>query len=419
MAAKDPSFLGGHTNGDETALNTPKKPGTDLAALKARLAKKSGKAENAPADPPAPADIPAPGEVYVPPAPAYEPEPVAMQHEPAYAAPSQAAGHDPSPIAAPSRGPAGSSGGSDTPFGGGGSFDPSAGLIEAGEVESKSNKGLIITAIAGGIAFGFALGWLGNSVASKREVIDQAKAKGEVMATEVGQVAEARKSVSLKFAEGEFQQKLATDPEAAAAELEALLQQNFDKRPDVDSLFGWQLAGIGKDGITSTFSLYDGADRLKADLGFLASYIKGRADMLKEGGPKVFAVVHDGNNAKLAAAIEPLCGSKDDLKPCADGEASSATHYRVQMTPGKEPTVVPRGTGDGQAVMLSNDGMFGYAIGEKPEQHAATIRDLTVRRIADRLEQMSRVEKRAMAALEAYASNPNVDGSNPPPTVED
>src|SRR5690606_25852140 len=102
-------------------------------------------------------------------------------------------------------------------------------------------------------------------------------------------VSDMRKGISLKI--DELQKLVATDPNKGADELVNLLKTNFEKSPKVDDLFGWQLAGIGSEGIRRTFDLYEEANGLKLDLGYLAGFVTANAGALKEsGGPRLLAI---------------------------------------------------------------------------------------------------------------------------------
>jgi hypothetical protein len=427
-------------------LSTPKKPGTDLAALKARLAKKNQPAQAAPVQVPAPGEvIPPPGQQMEPPAPvpapgqqvpppgqvAAPPEqhvpppgqqipapgeqipPPGQQHvpQPQYEQPQMAAA---APAVAPDP---------DDPFGGpgAGGFDPTEGVLDAGvELPSRGGKGLVAFAALLAAGFGAMAGWLGHKIVETRERVDRGKEKGAEMAGEVATIADKRKSISLAM--DDLEKKIAEDPGKGAAELENLLKEHFDKHPKVDSLFGWQLASVHPAGIRRTFELYEETNRLKIDLARLALHLNTHGELLKEDvGPLLFAVLFRSGGAQLVLALAPLCGEGENLEeinPC-QSETADAVGYLIQAAPGSEPVKVWRGTEPEHATMLLGEGaIYQIAIGEKPERNAAVMRDQKIGRVKERLEAMAKAERIALAALENYAENPNVDGSNPPPSPE-
>lgn len=407
-------------------MNAPKKPGTDLSALKARLAKKDAPAaapDAAPAAPAAPkppsfkksqpaADFPPPGEVAVdipPPGEVSAPAPMDIPAPGEVLQPRQ-----PEPVAAaapqePARRKSLEDG---TPFGtSAGSFDPNAGLIgDAGEVAPKGNKGLTILASAAALAFGVALGWIGHQITSKGDLVAQAKAKGGVMFNEAVKVSDMRKGISLKI--DELQKLVSTDPVKGTEELANLLKANFEKTPKVDDLFGWQLAGIGPEGIRRTFDLYEEANGLRLDLGYLANFVGGNAKALTDaGGPRVFGVKFkkDGS-VVLVERGEPVCGEA----ACAEGKELEATGFKVRETVNAEWAVAARGTEEGQVLPLSADSqIFAYVVGLNPENNAKLVAASLFAKVKQRLEDMSKAEGRALKALKSYSDDPNVDGGGP------
>lgn len=307
----------------------------------------------------------------------------------------------------------------DDPFGGGaGSFDPTEGLLDAGDVQPRGSKGLVVfaallAAVVGGIA-----GWQGRSILEKNDKKEIASNKGEQMVSEVQQVADVRKGVSLAMED--LEKKIATDPAAASDEISSLLAEEFDKHPKIDALFGWQLASITPQGVKRTFDLYDEANRLQLDLGYLARFLQENADALEgAGGPTLFAVVFKGDSVQMVEAIAPLCGESaenpEGLKPCEGSSSSNAVAYQVRTSIGGEPVVVPRGTEKGQAMLLVPEGqIYNYAVGLEPAKNAMKMRIGMVERVKARLEAMAKAEKVALEALQKYAEDPNVDGDAAP-----
>lgn len=414
-------------------MNAPKKPGTDLSALKARLAKKDAGAAAPPAaaepaaaaapkgpparpaikKPPAPADLPGPGEtapIDIPP-PGEVAAPVDIPPPGEVAPPPQPVAAAPVAAAAPDRRKAIDDG---TPFGTSvGSFDPNAGLIggaDLGDVPSKGNRGIVIMAAVGALAFGVALGWIGNSITSKGEIKAVAMRKGGDMYNEAAKVSDMRKGISLKI--DELQKQVAADPAKGADELVNLLKTNFEKSPKVDDLFGWQLAGIGPEGIRRTFDLYEEANGLKLDLGYLAGFVTANAGALKDnGGPRLLAIKFkkDGS-AVLVERGEPVCGEE----ACPDGKDGDATGYQIREAVNQEFAVAQKGTGEGQVLPLSADTqIYQYIVGQNPENNAKAVAASLFAKVKARLEEMSKAENRALKALKSYSEDPNIDGSGP------
>ena len=311
----------------------------------------------------------------------------------------------------------------DDPFGGAaGSFDPTEGLIDAGDVQPRGSKGLVFFAALMAAGVGGIAGWQGRSILEKNERKEIASTKGSQMVGEVQQVADVRKGVSLAMED--LEKKIASDPTAASDEISGLLAEEFDKHPKIDALFGWQLASINSLGVKRTFDLYDEANRLQLDLGYLARFLQENAEALKDaGGPTLFAVVFKGDSVQLVEAIAPLCGESvedpESLKPCGGSDGNNAVAYQVRTKVGGDPVVVPRGTEKGQAMLLVPEGqIYNYAVGLEPGKNALKVRIGMVERVKARLEAMAKAEKVALEALQKYAEDPNVDGDAAAPSEE-
>lgn len=412
-------------------MNAPKKPGTDLSALKARLAKKTEAAAPPPAEPAAPAaaapaptkaapparppikkppvaaDLPAPGEttpIDIPP-PGEVSAPIDIPAPGEVALPPQ-----PAPVAAAVPAPRKSID-DGTPFGAtAGSFDPNAGLIgDVGDVAPKGNRGLVILAAGAALAFGVALGWIGHQITSKGEVKTVAMKKGGDMFNEATKVSDMRKGISLKI--DDLQKLVATDPGKGAEELTNLLKTNFEKSPKVDDLFGWQLAGIGPEGIRRTFDLYEEANGLRLDLGYLVNFVAGNAKALTDnGGPRVLGIKFKKDGAVLVERGEPVCGEA----PCPEGKEAEATGYKIREAVNQEFTVAAKGTEENQVLPLSADSqIYGYIVGLNPENNAKLVAASLFAKVKARLEEMSKAEGRALKALKSYSDDPNIDGGGP------
>jgi hypothetical protein len=411
-------------------LSTPKKPGTDLAALKARLAKKNQPAPAPSMNVPPPGEvIPPPGQVMEPPAPPPQavPAPGQQMHVP----PPGQQMHVPPPgevmqapqAMAQAYAPPMPAVDPDDPFGapGMGGFDPTDGVIDSGgEIQARGSKGIVIFAALLAMGFGGMAGWLSHKIIETRERVDVGKKKGAEMVGEVAAIADRRKSISLAMED--LEKKAGEDPEAGAKAIENLLKENFDKHPKLDALFGWQLASVHPAGIRRTFDLYEETNRLKLDLARLALHLNTHQELLtNDSGPLLFALMFKSSGAQLVLALAPLCGDGEnieELKPC-DSDGNEAVAYLIQDAPGSEPRRVWRGTEAEQASMLLSEGaIYQIAIGEKPERNAGVIRDQKIGRIKERLEAMAKAERTALAALQHYADSPDVDGSNPAPTPD-
>jgi hypothetical protein len=419
------------TSGGDQALSTPKKPGTDLAALKARLAKKTaGAAEEVPppgqvagqsAGHPAAHDVPPPGQAYAPPpmhdvpppGQAYAPPPMHDVPPPgqAYAPPPPGQAyappmHDVPPpgmqaqqYAAPAPQPSyadpsyGATAGSSM-----GGFDPDAGVIDGGpEIKPRGSTGLVMLAAFGAMCLGGILGWLGNTIKSKQERIDQGKAKGEVMIQQVLAISEARKSVSLAMED--LKKEVAQDPAGSADKVTTLLVTSFDKQPQVSELFGWQLASVDPAGVKAAFQLYEQVSELQTNLSLMAKILGGYGTIMKVGGPTLFGVTHGPSGVQLVAITDTLCGpppaegqppKAEGLKSCG-ADAGNAIGYNVSDLSGGEASFAPRGVGQGQVqVLLAEGKAYEYAIGIEQGNNAANFYKM---------------------ALKRYSDDPNVDGS--------
>ncbi|MCB9702476.1 MAG: hypothetical protein H6711_11320 [Myxococcales bacterium] len=342
-------------------------------------------------------DIPAPGEVAAPKPAADIPAPGEVRR------PAPA----PAPAAPAQPGPAGQAFG-----GGGGGFDPNEGLIAdvGGDIPTKGNKGIVIIAALGALVFGIGLGWMLNNISSKGKLVATGKEKGAVMLKEVQDVAEMRKSISLKMED--IAKKMAADPKGGAADLKALSDANFEKHPKIDNLFGWQLAAVHKAGIQKTFELYEEANGLKTDLSYLSTFATAYADALKEGsGPRLFAVKFTKDKAVVVARTKAICGEAE----CEGGKESGATALGIIETVGGDETVLPIGSGDGQVMPIDPSGqMYGYIVGLKPENNASAVYASLLKRVMERLEAMNAAEGKALKALKNYSDDPDVDGSGQP-----
>ena len=407
-------------------MNAPKKPGTDLSALKARLAKKpGGDAAPAPEAAPAPVSAPAPAaKAAGPKAPSRKPPadpnfipapgeqaPAAFIPAPGEVAPPQMDLPAPGEVAQPAPARRQVQADDGTPVGAtGGGFDPNAGVIGdgGGEVQARGNKGLIALASGAALLMGLLLGYLGNQITSKGALRDQGKAKGEVMYGEVTKVSEMRKGISLKMAD--LSKQISTDPAKGAAELVTMLTTNFEKAPQVDQLFGWQLAAINADGLKKTFDLYDEANGLKIDLGYLANFVNGNVKALATGGPRQFAVQFKGRGVQLVERLDPLCGDPKAPAACAEGK-DEPIGFNVRADTGGAPAPALIGTEEGMIQPLSADGsVYAYIVGLNPENNAKIVVGSLLGRINERLEAMAKAETRALKALRKYADDPNVDG---------
>ncbi|MBL9101291.1 MAG: hypothetical protein JNL82_10055 [Myxococcales bacterium] len=420
-------------------MNAPKKPGTDLNALKARLAKKGGDAPAAaaPAAPAAPAPaaaapkaapprpgvkkppadpnfIPAPGEQSPPALDLPPPGEVALPID--IPAPGEVSRPASAPVAAAAP-PAKKVLNVDpdaAPFGAdiGGGFDPNAGVIgggDVGEIQQRGNKGLVALAAGAALILGVVVGYLFNQISSKGAQVKAGKDKGAVMFTEAQAVANMRKDISLKI--DDIGKNIVAKPDEAAKTLEELNKTAFEKTPNVETLFGWQLAAINADGIRKTFLLYNEASGLRVDLGYLTGFVAGNVQTLANGGPRVFAVMFKGKGAVLVERLEPMCGDPKAPAACASGKEGEAIGFNVRVDPNAAPAFAALGSEDGQIQpLLPDGGVYLAAIGSSPEANAQKTAGILFARVKERLEAMSKAEGRALKALQKYSDDPNVDG---------
>lgn len=392
-------------------MTTPKKPGTDLAALKARLAKKSkdGEEAAAPAEAAAAPVVEAAEAVqqhYDPPpafeqAPAFTPEVPVQMHAPMSAPPMSAPSFSPP---APSAG--------DDPFAGPNvPFDPGPDL--GGDVvPGRSNVGLVAFSGAIFLAVGLGVGWLGHKIISGNERNEKAKAKGDEMYQEVAAAGSARKALAVAL-QGELGKTVMTDPKAAKDAISAVLNETFEKKPDLSRMFGWQLASLDATSIKKVFELYENLNRAAAELAAFAGFLEANAAALgAAGGPVTFGVKFTAEGTQLVALTGALCGDPATpaaLTACED--PSKAVAFKVQDRLGGEDKTLPRGTAVDQVVFLPPVGdIYNYAIGLEPAKHALRIRDVEIKRIDQALEELQKAEEAALKATKGYAENPNLDG---------
>ncbi|MEM9457279.1 MAG: hypothetical protein AAGF11_24080 [Myxococcota bacterium] len=440
-------------------MSKPKKPGTDLAALKARLAKKTKGPEPAPPPPeaapipdvpppgqvaaPAPMpevpppgqvaapEIPPPGQPMAPPQPEVPPPGHAMPMDvpppgqpmpaPQPEVPMPVAAPMPEPAPAPMPAPTQTS---DDPFGGSamGGFDPEAGLIDGGEIKSRSNKGIVIFAALLAAGIGGAVGWTGHTIIGKRDKIAQGKAKGEKMVTAVQKISDARKSVSLAMED--LKKDIAKDPTGSADTITTLLTESFDKQPQVSELFGWQLASVDPGGLKASFQLYERLTTLQENLGMMAKVLKSYGQFIKVGGPSLYGVTFSVSGAQMVGIADSLCGALPPegepspealkaLKPCGP-DVAKAVAYVVLNPAGGDPTVMLRGLGEKRVQLLLAEGkVYDYAIGIEQKNNATQFYKMALIRAEESLAEMNQAEERAMKALKRYADDPNVDGPAP------
>ncbi len=257
-------------------------------------------------------------------------------------------------------------------------------------------------------------GWVGKSTLGKNQLVTRAKKKGQKMAAEVENVAKMRKDISLKMED--LKKQIAEDPKAGGEALKELNAANFEKHPKVDDLFGWQLASIHPKDVKKVFQLYEEANGLKTDLSYLAGFVSANAPSLgKAGGPSSFAVVFDDKGKMtLVEAVLPMCkGEGDQPAPCK-GDPKDAIGWMYRTKLGADPAYAPLGTGPGTITPVSRtDEMYLYLVGQNPENNAKLVYQRLLGQVNARLEEMNKVERRAINALKAYAADPDVDGSNP------
>ncbi len=436
-------------------MSTPKKPGTDLAALKARLAKKTaGVSEDVPPPgqaaqavpppghvaPPMP-EVPAPGQYQapmadVPPPGGYAPEPMHDVPPPGGYAPEPMAdvpppgGYAPEPMQPQMQQPQAPrmqqpSYGGDGSYGAGssmGGFDPDAGVIDGGpEIKPRGNKGLILLAALAAAGLGVAVGWLGHTITSKKALIAQGHAKGEKMVAQVLAVSEARKSVSLAMED--IKKEIAQDPAGSADKVTTLLTTSFDKQPQLSEMFGWQLASVDPAGIKATFQLYQQLAGLQENLSLMAKILGGYGNFIKVGGPSLYGVTFSPSGVQMVGIADTLCGelpaegaapaegAPPTLKSCG-ADSAKAVAYRVVDPGGGPPKDMPRGTGEGMVqVLLAEGPVYDYAIGIEQKNNATNFYKMALSRVEESLVEMNGAEEKALASLKRYSEDPNVDGS--------
>ncbi|MCA9689401.1 MAG: hypothetical protein KC636_07305, partial [Myxococcales bacterium] len=280
-----------------------------------------------------------------------------------------------------------------------------------GDLPTKSNKGIVIMAAAGALVFGVALGYMLNNITSKSKLVAQGKEKGAQMYEEASETAKMRASIALAMKD--IPQKIAADPKAGAEELKKLSDTNFEKHPKVDALFGRELATIHGNDIKRVFQLYEEANGLKTDLGSLTNFVAANASSLaKEGGPSSFGVLSKEDGITLVEVVQPMCpGEGEDPAPCTPDTVGNAIGYLVRDKLGAEPSFAPTGGGAGQVRPISSgDEMYLYLVGQNPENNAKILYQRMLGNVQTRLEDMNKVERRAIKALAKFSDDPESAG---------
>jgi hypothetical protein len=293
------------------------------------------------------------------------------------------------------------------------------GVIDTGPPISRgAGRGVLVFAIVVASAVGIGLGVMVNKLVSGTERKNAAIEKAETMLAEVEKINETRATVATTILEIEKTAQANFDPAAEAQKLNELVQ-GLDQHPDVDLLFGWQLAGLGKQGITAVFQLYEEAQRLQTDLRYLAGWVQANAEALgKAGGPGAFGIVLGDNTGTLVGLSEPVCGTaEEEPQPCQRGDTPVAFKVLEDLG-GGEPKTVPIGPASGQMLPLSSAGLYAYAVGMEPTKNALALRNVMMARVKERLESMDKAGKRASTTISAYVGEPNLDGSSVPTADE-
>lgn len=194
----------------------------------------------------------------------------------------------------------------------------------------------------------------------------------------------------------------------------------------MSELFGWQLASVDFNGVKAAFQLYDEVAQLQQNLGLMATVLAGYGNVMKVGGPSLYGVTFGPSGGRLVAIADSLCGEAPpegegggeggeeapapSYKPCG-ADSDKAVAYKILDLGGGEPTIAPRGTGEGQVVVLLGEGAaYEYAIGIEPGNNAANFYKLALGRVEISLEEMDKAEEKALKALKKYSEDPNVDG---------
>ncbi len=399
-------------------MSTPNKPGKDLSALKARLAKKASGDEAPAAAAPAAAtdaEVPAPGEVAAAaPAPSAMPADIPPPGEvstPVAAAPAPAA-YAAAPVAAPSYEESDAA-----PFSarGGGGFDPDAGVLAdvGGDVAPRKNTGLIILVGVAGLAVGVGAGMLLQRINDTGKRIEAAQAKGAEMVEAASKTQEARGKVALAI--DEIAKQVTTDPKAAVTTIQNLVEKDLQDLARADKYFGWQFASMNPEAIKLVFKFYEDANALDVELRYLGGYVANNEEALKAaaGAPVVYGVLLAPDGATLVELRSAYCDITDPKAPkaCEAGKEAEATGYGVRDAIGGEEQVVAK---EG-FLMLKPGGLTSYFFTENPNRLALDNVVTQLARIKQRADDMAGAYKRVSAALEQYSGSPDVDGSNPQP----
>jgi len=243
----------------------------------------------------------------------------------------------------------------------------------------------------------------------EQEAVARAQAKVAAMKEEVERLAKMRQGLSARI--DELQQAVSTDPARAAGALQAALAEHFSQSPDIETLFGPDLAKIGDDGIRRTFQLFKEATALRVDLGYLTGFLQANAAVLTgEGAPRRFAVQAAGEHVVLVERGDPLCGDE----PCR-GDNDRPTGWRIRSNPREPFKSAKIGAKEGEVRALAPEGeVYVLAIGQSPENNARNTAAMLFARVKEDLEEMSKSERRALKALERYTADPTKTPADEP-----
>ncbi len=389
-------------------MAAPNKPGKDLSALKAKLAKK---ADDAAA--PAPATAAEPAEQAAAPA-EYADE--APQAAPSYEAPQAASAPsyeaEPAQVAAAPVAAAAPAAREEMPFSASGAaFDPNEGLIaDGGEIKARSNVGIVIAAAIAAFAGGIGVGSLWNTASSTQAKLAGAKKWAEERAPEIEKIKSARVKIATGLEAATAQ--IGQDP-AKASEAFAALTASAAEIGRVDPLFSPHMGSMPKGPLSSVFNLFEEANAVQFRLNLMKNYVDifGKAvaaDANKITGP--FAIVVDGKSAKLVQITGVVCGEDPTAgTACEAGKEQEATGCSVIDEIGGTAKGVPLDL----CLTLQTNSFHNAIIGESPANLALQNFQAISIDLNEHMESMAKYEAAALEGLTKYATGEGVGDAEP------
>jgi hypothetical protein len=189
-----------------------------------------------------------------------------------------------------------------------------------------------------------------------------------------------RKGISLKM--DELSKAITTDPDAGRqADLVTCSRPTSRRAPQVDDLFGWQLAAINPDGIKKTFDLYDEANGLKIDLGYLAGFVNGNVKALARAARACSRSSSRAGRGPRRAPRADVRRPQGRPTPCAEGKdepvgfnirddpAAPRRTPRSAATTARSSLLIPDGSSTATSSALNPENNAKIVVGSSARPH--------------------------------------------------